>query len=101
MIYGINITGVTKGSERGRRAMTGCALDQIRHRSDNMSECGARVCRGEYARDKSGALVERYLDGDDHSIDAVAYGNREHIYRSRRTSNVSGKGRDADAALST
>lgn len=45
-----------------------------------------------YARDKSGALVERYPDGDDHSIDAVAYGNREHIYRSRRTSNVSGKG---------
>lgn len=42
--------------------------------------------------DKGGALVERYPDGDDHSIDAVAYGNREHIYRSRRTSNVSRKG---------
>ena len=44
------------------------------------------------ATGEGGALVERYPDGDDHSIDAVAYGNREHIYRSRRTSNVSGKG---------
>ena len=46
----------------------------------------------EYGRDRDGTWLDDIPDGNDHSIDAVAYGNREHIYRSRRMSNVSGKG---------
>ena len=46
----------------------------------------------EFERDKEGNWIDEIPDGNDHSIDAVAYGNREHIYRSKRTSNVSGKG---------
>lgn len=91
--YGINITGVTKGKNSRQAGYDWLRdLDQIVIDPITCPNAAREFAAYEYARDKSGALVERYPDGDDHSIDAVAYGNREHIYRSRRTSNVSGKG---------
>ena len=91
--YGINITGVTKGKNSRQAGYDWLRdLDQIVIDPITCPNAAREFAAYEYARDKSGTLVERYPDGDDHSIDAVAYGNREHIYRSRRTSNVSGKG---------
>ena len=91
--YGINITGVTKGKNSRQTGYDWLRdLDQIVIDPITCPNAAREFAAYEYARDKSGTLVERYPDGDDHSIDAVAYGNREHIYRSRRTSNVSGKG---------
>ena len=91
--YGINITGVTKGKNSRQAGYDWLRdLDQIVIDPITCPNAAREFAAYEYARDKSGTLVERYPDGDDHSIDAVAYGNREHIYRSKRTSNVSGKG---------
>ena len=91
--YGINITGVTKGKNSRQTGYDWLRdLDQIVIDPITCPNAAREFAAYEYARDKGGTLVERYPDGDDHSIDAVAYGNREHIYRSRRTSNVSGKG---------
>ena len=91
--YGINITGVTKGKNSRQAGYDWLRdLDQIVIDPITCPNAAREFAAYEYARDKGGTLVERYPDGDDHSIDAVAYGNREHIYGSRRTSNVSGKG---------
>ena len=91
--FGINITGVTKGKNSRQAGYDWLRdLDQIVIDPITCPNAAREFAAYEYARDKSGMLVERYPDGDDHSIDAVAYGNREHIYRSKRTSNVSGKG---------
>ena len=91
--YGINITGVSKGKNSRRDGYDWLRdLDQIIIDPVSCPNAAREFAAYEYGRDKNGALVESYPDGNDHSIDAVAYGNREHIYRSRRTKNRSGKG---------
>ena len=91
--YGINITGVTKGKNSRRDGYDWLRdLDQIIIDPATCPNAAREFAAYEYGRDRNGALMECYPDGNDHSIDAVAYGNREHIYRSRRTKNRSGKG---------
>lgn len=91
--YGVNITGVTKGKNSRRDGYDWLRdLDQIIIDPFSCPNAAREFCAYEYGRDATGLMVERYPDGNDHTIDAVAYGNREHIYRSRRTKNRSGKG---------
>lgn len=91
--YGINITGVTKGKNSRQDGYDWLRdLDQIVIDPVSCPNAAREFAAYEYGRDRNGELLERYPDGNDHSIDAVAYGNREHIYRSRRTKNRSGKG---------
>ena len=93
MEHGINITGAGKG--RGSR-VTGYDwlrdLDAIIIDPATCPNAAREFAAYEYARDKNGQMIERYPDGNDHTIDATAYGNRRHIYRSHRTKNASGKG---------
>ena len=91
--YGINITGVSKGKNSRQAGYDWLRdLDLIVIDPVTCPNAAREFAAYEYARDKTGAPIERYPDGDDHSIDATAYGNREHIYRSKRTKNRSGKG---------
>ena len=93
MEHGINITGAGKG--RGSR-VAGYDwlrdLDAIIIDPATCPNAAREFAAYEYARDKNGQMIERYPDGNDHTIDATAYGNRRHIYRSHRTKNASGKG---------
>lgn len=91
--YGINIAGVSKGKNSRQMGYDWLRdLDRIVIDPATCPNAAREFAAYEYARDKGGAPIERYPDGDDHAIDATAYGNREHIYRSRRTKNRSGKG---------
>lgn len=91
--YGINITGVRKGKNSRQMGYDWLRdLDRIVIDPVTCPNAAREFAAFEYARDKAGQPIERYPDGDDHTIDATAYGNREHIYRSRRTKNRSGKG---------
>lgn len=89
----INITGVAKGKNSRQTGYDWLRdLDQIVIDPVTCPNAEREFAAYEYARDKTGQMIERYPDGNDHTIDATAYGNREHIYRSRRTKNRSGKG---------
>lgn len=89
----INITGVAKGKNSRQTGYDWLRdLDQIVIDPVTCPNAVREFAAYEYARDKTGQMIERYPDGNDHTIDATAYGNREHIYRSRRTKNRSGKG---------
>lgn len=89
----INITGVAKGKNSRQTGYDWLRdLDQIVIDPVTCPNAAREFAAYEYARDKTGQMIERYPDGNDHTIDATAYGNREHIYRSRRTKNRSGKG---------
>lgn len=91
--YGINIAGVSKGKNSRQTGYDWLRdLDLIMIDPATCPNAAREFAAYEYARDKAGQLIERYPDGDDHTIDATAYGNREHIFRSRRTKNRSGKG---------
>lgn len=91
--YGVNITGVSKGKNSRQTGYDWLRdLDQIVIDPVTCPNAAREFAAYEYARDREGGMVERYPDGNDHTIDATAYGNREHIYASRRSRNRSGKG---------
>lgn len=91
--YGINITGVTKGPNSRQTGYDWMRdLDQIVIDPITCPNAAREFAAYEYARAKDGTPQDRYPDGDDHTIDATAYGNRRNIYRSTRKKNRSGKG---------
>lgn len=93
MEHNINVTGAGKG--RNSRVMGYDwlrDLDEIIIDPATCPNAAREFAAYEYARDKTGQMIERYPDGNDHTIDATAYGNRRHIFKSRRTKNRSGKG---------
>ncbi len=93
MEYNINVTGAGKGrNSRGMGYDWLRDLDRIIIDPAACPNAAREFAAYEYARDKNGQRIERYPDGDDHTIDAAAYGNRRHIFKSRRTRNRSGKG---------
>lgn len=92
-IYGVNIAGATKGRNSRQDGYDWMRnLDQIVIDPVTCPNAAREFAAYEYARGKDGKPIEHYPDGDDHTIDATAYGNRVHIYRSRRKKNRSGKG---------
>lgn len=91
--YKINIVGAGKGKGSRQRGYDWLRdLDEIVIDPTSCPNAAREFVAYEYARDREGKPIERYPDGDDHTIDATAYGNRENIYKSRRTKNHSGKG---------
>lgn len=91
--YKVNITGISKGKNSRQAGYDWLRdLDQIVIDPKSCPNAAREFAAYEYGRDKDGQMIERYPDGNDHTIDTTAYGNREHIYRSRRTKNRSGKG---------
>lgn len=91
--YGIHITGVAKGSGSRRAGYDWLRdLDRIVIDPVTCPNAAREFAAYEYARSRDGAPLERYPDGDDHTIDAAAYGNRRNIYRGTRETNRSGKG---------
>ena len=90
--YGLDVAGVTKGPGSRREGYDWLrGLDEIVIDPASCPNAAREFAAYAYARDAGGQSIERYPDGDDHTIDAAAYANREHIYRSTRTRNVSGK----------
>ena len=90
--YGIEVAGVVKGPGSRRDGYDWLrGLDEIVIDPASCPNAAREFTAYAYAKDAGGQSIERYPDGDDHTIDAAAYGNREHIYRSTRVRNVSGK----------
>lgn len=90
--YGVHIAGAPKGP--GSRAggydwLRG--LDLIVVDPVTCPNAAREFSAYEYARARDGTLIERYPDGNDHTIDAVAYGNRRNILRGSRSRNLGGK----------
>ena len=91
--HGINVTGAGKGKNSRTAGYDWLRnLDQIIIDPVTCPNAAREFAAYEYSRDKNGQMIEHYPDGDDHTIDATAYGNRRHIFKSRRTKNRSGKG---------
>lgn len=90
--YGLDVAGVTKGPGSRREGYDWLrGLDEIVIDPASCPNAAREFAAYAYAKDAGGQAIERYPDGDDHTIDAAAYANREHIYRSTRVRNVSGK----------
>lgn len=91
--HNINVIGAGKGKNSRAAGYDWLSnLDEIIIDPVTCPNAAREFAAYERARDKNGQKIEGYPDGDDHTIDATAYGNRRHIFRSRRTKNRSGKG---------
>ncbi|WEV37720.1 PBSX family phage terminase large subunit [Lactobacillus sp. ESL0677] len=79
---GLNVVGVKKGS--GSREFTYKWLQDLSEIVIDPRTCpnAAREFQGyEYKKDGMGNFIEKYPDGDDHTIDAVRYGMRTAMKR--------------------